>query len=64
MTLVGSWLFCLEIKQIRFETIHILQMQVGYPIWFAHFGMRSCGGAQLWSCSHLVDHTSIMLISI
>ena len=29
--------------------------------WFAHFGMRICGDAQLLSCSHLVDHTRIML---
>jgi hypothetical protein len=30
---------------------------------FAYFDMRSCGVAQLLSCSHLVDHTSIPLIS-
>ena len=34
----------------------------GYPIWFTNFGMRICRGAQLWSYSHLVDHTSIPLI--
>ena len=30
--------------------------------WFAHFGMRICEGAQLSCCSHLVDHTSILVI--
>ena len=29
--------------------------------WIAYFGMRICGGAQLWSCSHLVDHTITLL---
>ena len=31
-------------------------------ICFTHFGLRICGDAQLVSCSHLVDHTSIILI--
>jgi hypothetical protein len=30
-------------------------------LWFAHVGMRICGGAQILSCSLLVD-TNIMLI--
>ena len=29
-------------------------------LWFAHFGMRICAGAQLLSRSHVVDHTSIL----
>ena len=32
-------------------------------LWFARFDMSSYGGAQLLSCSYLVNHTSIMLIS-
>lgn len=31
--------------------------------WFAFFGMRAYEGAPLLSCSHLVDHTNIPLIS-
>ena len=26
-------------------------------LWFAHFAMRTHGGAQLWSSSSLLDHT-------
>ena len=35
--------------------------KVASLLWFAHYGMRSCGDAQLWSCSHLVDYKSLML---
>jgi hypothetical protein len=35
---------------------------VAILLWFAHFGMRIDGGAQLLTCSHLVHHTSIPLI--
>ena len=42
--------------------LHIPKCKVASFLWFAHFGMRICGGAQLLSCSHWVDHTSILLI--
>ena len=36
--------------------------QVVSLLWFAHFGMRTYGDAQLLSCCHVVDHISILLI--
>ena len=38
------------------------KFKVGNPSRFAHFGMRIGECAQLWSCSHLVDHTNNLLI--
>ena len=39
--------------------IHVVNCKVASLLWFVHFGVRSNGGAQLLSCSHLVDHTCI-----
>ena len=37
-------------------------MQGSYLLWFAHFGMKIHGGAQLLSFPHPMDHRSILLI--
>ena len=36
--------------------------KVASLLWFTHSGLGICGGAELSSCSHLVDHTSVKLI--
>ena len=36
--------------------------KVASQLWFAHLGKKFGGGAQLLSCSHLLDHISIPLI--
>ena len=36
--------------------------KVASMLWFAHFGIRIGAGAQLMSCPHTLDHTSILLI--
>ena len=33
--------------------------KVPSPMWFVHFGLVICVGAQPTSCSHMVDHTRI-----
>ena len=43
----------------KYGTICILHVKVDSLLWFAHFDMRICGGAQLFNYSFVVDHTSI-----
>ena len=52
------------IKIIHYDrkTIWMSKCKVASLLWFAHFDMRIGEGAQLLSCSHVVDHTSIPLI--
>ena len=44
------------------EQFTYCKCKVGSLSRFAHFGMRICGGAELSSCSYLVDHISISLV--
>ena len=70
-------LLCSHVGLYKFSTVHppsthvvrstrryvCYGCKVASLLWFAHFGMRICGGAQLLSSPNLVDHTSLCSFS-
>jgi hypothetical protein len=54
-------MFCIYVVKIIRQFTHS-KCKVASLLWFAYYGIRVYGGAQLLSFSHLVDHISIPLI--
>ena len=54
-------ILCMHVIK-NMEQLTYSKCKVASLLWFAHFDMRVSGGAQVLTCSHVVDHTSILLI--
>ena len=52
-------MLCLDL----WDNLRTPNAKVASLLWFARFGTRIDEGTQMLSCSHLVDHTYILLIS-